>query len=657
MDGAPLHQTPIKRRLLLASVVTTIAVTAWVYAPGLQGSFVFDDFANLPALGSQGPIVDGSSLLRYLTSGKADPTGRTLSMASFLIEARDWPADPFPFKRDNLLLHLLNGALLALLLLRLGIAMGVAPLQARFAAGFGAAAWMLHPLFVSTVLYVVQREAMLPATFTLLALLTWLHGRGAAVRTGRPPLVTYLCVYLLTAAATLSKANGLLIPLLVVSIETAIPLEGLEDARARRWTYLTFGPPAVLVIAGIAWTALANLGAPPIPLRGWSISQRLLTEPAILLDYLARLTLVAPPSSSLFHDDYAVATSVFAPWYTMPSMAVCTGLILGAFIYRRRYPVAGAAVLFFFGGHAMESSALPLELYFEHRNYLPAMLLFWPLGLWLYRLPSNASRTFAAIALLAVAGNMSHANVALWADPLRQAIVWARLAPASPRAQAYAAQLEANAGNVQLAIEHIDAAAIRFPAEPQVAFAQVNVHCRQGTVGDAMLENVRTSLRTSKRDSGPLLSQWLTGAVSTAVDGSCKGLSLTTVDTLIGEAATNPAFAALPGRRQDIKHVRGLVALARGNSDDALLHFNEALAEAPSASVALAQAAALGSARQPLLGLRHLDYFDGLPPAPPLTPLSGIRWLNALVLRRQGYWEHEINHLRYELQLHAKGRA
>jgi len=28
----------------------------------------------------------------------------------------------------------------------------------------------------------------------------------------------------------------------------------------------------------------------------------------------------------------------------------------------------------------LESTAVPLELYFEHRNYLPALLLFWPIA-------------------------------------------------------------------------------------------------------------------------------------------------------------------------------------------------------------------------------------------------------------------------------------
>jgi hypothetical protein len=642
---------------LVAGMLCAIALAAWLYAPGLKGQFVFDDFANLPALGDQGPIVDGASLLRFLTSGKADPTGRPLSMASFLIESRDWPADPFPFKRDNLVLHLINGALLAMLLLRLGLAMGADALRARFAAGFGAAAWLLHPLFVSTVLYVVQREAMLPTTFALLALLTWLRGRSKASHDGRPPVANYVCVYLLIALGSLCKANGLLIPLLIVCIEATLRPSGTYAERARRLTYLTFGPVAGLVIAALAWAAITTLGAPPIPVRGWSVSQRLLTEPTILLDYLARLTLIAPPTSSLFHDTYPAATGLLSPWYTLPAMLACSGLITGAFLTRRRYPVIAAAVLFFFAAHAMESSALSLELYFEHRNYMPAMLLFWPLGMLLHRLKSHAARYGSVIAILGVAAGMTHANVALWADPLRQAIVWASVSPDSPRAQAYAAQIEAKSGNLGHAITRIDAAASRFPTEPQITFSQAILHCTTGRVDDATITGILTTLRSTPRDPGELLSRWLGDAITMATNRRCQGFTLDVVEEMVDAAAANPAISTLPGRQQDLAHLRGVIALARGNGDDALRWFNAALVQQPSISVALNQAATLGNANLPSLGLRHLEYFDDLPKPPSPSPTTGMRWVHALLLTRQGYWERETNHLRSELQRRTKGQT
>src|SRR5688500_16502326 len=89
--------------------VLLLAFLAW--RPGLSGGFLFDDFVNLPALGAMGPVDNAATFWRYLTSGSADPTGRPIALLSFLVDANDWPADPAPFLRTNLLLHMGNGAL------------------------------------------------------------------------------------------------------------------------------------------------------------------------------------------------------------------------------------------------------------------------------------------------------------------------------------------------------------------------------------------------------------------------------------------------------------------------------------------------------------------------------------------------------------------
>ncbi|WP_449426279.1 hypothetical protein [Rhodanobacter lindaniclasticus] len=193
------------------------------YASGLHGSFLFDDFSNLPALGATGPVDTWPTFWRYITSGTADPTGRPLTLLTFLIDAHNWPADPYPFKRTNLILHLLNGVLLALLLRRLGRVVFKHADNRRIdlAAVAGAGFWLLHPLFVSTTLYIVQREAMLPATFTLLGLLAWLHGREAMVRGHRLRGGIWVALGLggCTLLGVLSKANGILLPALALVVE------------------------------------------------------------------------------------------------------------------------------------------------------------------------------------------------------------------------------------------------------------------------------------------------------------------------------------------------------------------------------------------------------------------------------------------------------
>jgi hypothetical protein len=168
----------MKRSLALA-ICALLAVGA--YWPGLHGGFLFDDFANITALAAPGPIDNWPAFWRYITSGTADPTGRPLTLLTFLVDARNWPADPYPFKRTNLILHLINGALLYALLVKLGRWLAPDAVRCRTAALLSAALWLVHPLLVSTTLYIVQREAMLPATCVLAGLLIWLHGRERLV--------------------------------------------------------------------------------------------------------------------------------------------------------------------------------------------------------------------------------------------------------------------------------------------------------------------------------------------------------------------------------------------------------------------------------------------------------------------------------------------
>jgi hypothetical protein len=78
--------------LFILSLALVLATTWLVYAPGLSGDFLFDDFGNLPAIGASGPVDHWPTFWRYITSGTADPTGRPLTLLSFLLYARNWPA-------------------------------------------------------------------------------------------------------------------------------------------------------------------------------------------------------------------------------------------------------------------------------------------------------------------------------------------------------------------------------------------------------------------------------------------------------------------------------------------------------------------------------------------------------------------------------------
>ena len=645
------------------ALVATLALTWFSYAPGLAGGFLFDDFANLPAIGASGPVDNPATFWRYVSSGTADPTGRPIALLSFLIDANNWPAAPYSFKRTSVLLHMLNGMLLTWLLLKLGRSTRVQ--RAEMAAVLAAALWLLHPLLVSTTLYVVQREAMLPGTFILLGLIGFVAGRqmafdgqrrgawiaGASIATG-------------TTLGILSKANGALLPLLAWLIEVILlapnaPITNPRCARIyRRMRWLTLSLPSLILIGYLCKRGLAGFIYGIDDIRPWSLGERLLTEARIVVEYLGLLWLPRPYTAGLFNDAYPISTSLLSPGTTLPCILLIAGLIGTAVALRKRHPFLAVAVLFFFAAHVMESSVLPLELYFEHRNYVPAMLMFWPIALWLAgsfsrnddvsRDDSRKLRVALSFGLVALLATLSWLRADLWGHPQEQALIWAYKNPDSPRAQAFAAQMEMARGQHVHAAERLVRALADHPSDAQLALNLIGARCATGTLSSADLERAMHALR-SEPNTGRLGYEWFERSLPTAQSGGCAGMDLAALSRMLDAASGNQRAQKVPGRRQDVLHMQGRIALLQGNGEDALSKFDQALDADIRPGAALNQAAILGSAGFPRLALRHLDHFESIRGAATRAAF-GMPRIHEWVLARQGYWEQELQSLKHTLR-------
>jgi len=80
---------------------------------------------------------------------------------------------------------------------------------------------------------------------------------------------------------------------------------------------------------------------------------------------------------------------MFSPPLTILYLAVIVAAF-GVCLFYQKIPVLiRMAVVFFLVGHSVESSFLPLEMIFEHRNYLPSLFLFLPVAAGFYQLTSR----------------------------------------------------------------------------------------------------------------------------------------------------------------------------------------------------------------------------------------------------------------------------
>lgn len=632
---------------------------AWfAYRPGIDGAFLLDDFSNLSVLGTNGPVEHWDSFWRYITSGSADPTGRPLALLSFLIDARDWPAPASPFKYTNILLHLLNGVLLCWAMLKIGKRRGLRENQAAIMALISSGIWLLHPLFVSTTLYVIQREAMLPATFTFISIICWCSGRNAF--DDRKPFQAIIwmiaAAWLCTLFATLAKANGILLPLLLAVAEVTVLRDSdggaKPDRRARRVaSAILLGLPIVLLAAYLvqAWPSALRIASTDRP---WSVEERLLSEPRILIRYLRMLWVPQMISPGVFYDQTRASSSLLHPWTTLPSTIFVTCLMVFGWLAKRRLPWLAFAILFYFAGQFLESSFFPLELAFEHRNYLPAAFMFMPVGLW-FSAPRAQSLPWraAAIALLCLLAGMTWMCAGFWGNLQLQARIWGRVNPDSPQAQVFAANVEAASGRLPAAIKKLRTTAIRMPDQPEIALALVDLECQTGSIDASSWQLAIHSLALA-RTGWNNIANWLITSIPNATDERCHGLTLSALQQALAATESNPELTKSHGHADAFKRVSAALHLANNQPQQAAAEFNALLTDSPSESTAFEQAQALNAAGYPVLALELLNHFAILPSD--AYQGIGMTRLHALVLRKQGFWQDRLYTLHKSLEMQVE---
>lgn len=422
-----------------AGVLLLAALASVCFAPGLPGGFLFDDYPNLvlePAWQLNSLTLDEGR--RALSSGIASNAGRPLAMLSFALNHYFTGLDPFWLKATGLSLHLLNGLLIYALCRRLFTLVRTEPTPGHWAAFLCAAAWLVHPLQVSSALYIVQRMEVGAATGILLTLLAYLRCREAqiAARRGWP--------WLLAAAAALLlglgfKETALLAPLYAFLIEVCLLRFAAPAGRVSRPWIAAYG--IAFVVAGLAYLCIAaplvldSAGA--YARRDFSLPERLLTQLPVLCMYLQQILLPWPETLRFYYDDFPISRSLFDP----PSTALCGALLalLGgiAIASWRRWPLVTLGLGWFFAGHALTSNVWPLELAFEHRNYLPLLgimlALVQPACALGSLLTPRARETIALLPVLLLAA-LCWLQSSSWGDPLRLAWTLENRAPHSPRA-------------------------------------------------------------------------------------------------------------------------------------------------------------------------------------------------------------------------------
>ena len=380
-----MHQKnrPIRTLLLLC----LLALAALVYLPGISGPYIFDDYPNLLANSYvQIKSLDAESLYQAAYSLAAGPLQRPVSMLSFAVNYYFAGSfDSTSFKLVNLFLHIFNGLLVfwltQLIFTRLKQTnqnnfLSSSNINARtlsILSAVVAALWIVHPIQVTSVLYVVQRMTSLSAFFVILGLICYLKGRMRLI-SGKQGGIWIILLGLLGCGVPgiLSKENAVLLPFFMLILEFVL---FSSEKPWKLWRTLSRGAQGTIIVSVVLLLLMGlvlaiNYALPNYIYRQFNIFERVLTESRVLFFYISLILVPRIDKFGMFHDDIEISTSLFSPWTTLPSVLGLIVLFLIAVVKFKKWPLFTLGTLWFFTAHLLESTILPLEIAHEHRNYL-----------------------------------------------------------------------------------------------------------------------------------------------------------------------------------------------------------------------------------------------------------------------------------------------
>ncbi|HEY7816586.1 MAG TPA: tetratricopeptide repeat protein, partial [Vicinamibacteria bacterium] len=210
-----------------------------------------------------------------------------------------------------------------------------------------------------------------------------------------------------------TKETAATLPLMLLALEI-----GIFRTRQKRGVVL-----AGLCLAACLVIAAVYLGPNFLPMmaneyarRGFTVYERLLTESRVVVHYLS-LILFPHPSRLTLDYDIPLSTGLLTPPSTLAAIGGIGALLIAAAVRARTHLLFFLAVFWFFGNLAVESTVVPLDLAYEHRVYLPSMMLFLGFTAWMLARLRIASG--ATLVLLAGVWSLwTYQRNGVWADPV-----------------------------------------------------------------------------------------------------------------------------------------------------------------------------------------------------------------------------------------------
>jgi len=489
----PLRHKPSRRRqfIIFLLVAGAVALSFLTLSYGLPGSFLIDDRAHITD--EHPPDPTPTAIAEAVLKHHSGYLGRPISYASLYLTLAVHGKSPSAFKVENILLHGAVGLLLfwfigTLLEASPRTRLELSPTQGWTFAALVAAAWLLHPLNVSTVLYIVQRMTVIATGFILLSLTCYVKLRSGIHDRNQFSPGLALGTLLFGILGVLSKEEAALIPAFLLLIEFVLFPRDTQPRETRYKAGLLVAVGGIVpIVLGAAYflTHSAYLMHDYV-MRDFSLSERVATEASIVWQYAQMILLPRLRDMTLYQDGVTILSLSSLP--ALAAFAAWAAVIAGLVTLRRRYPIVVFGVAFFIASQLLESTVLPLELMFEHRTYLGGaglLLALGAVGLRTARMLPAIRRplTFALIIAVSMLGFQQWARARTWSNAQLLLRVTASEHPASSRAASELANQYLMVGQLERARDVLSATIENSGqrATSGLRLHLLSTHCRDET--------------------------------------------------------------------------------------------------------------------------------------------------------------------------------